>query len=105
MTEHSGIARALEVLGDKIVETEDFLLDVENQLSNANRELESLREQNKELTEQLEQARTAEAAASSYALQLERLLEECRKAYTELQELQEGIPEPKEGGADNCKKS
>lgn len=95
MTEHNGIARALQVLGDKIVETEDFLLDVENQLSNANRELESVREQNRELTERLKQAEDDRDAACSYALQLEQLLEECRKVYTEL----------KEGGADNCKKS
>ena len=102
MTEHSGTARALEVLGDKIVETEDYLLDVENQLSNANRELESLREQNKELTERLQQAEADRENACSYALQLERLLEECSKVY---KELHEGEPEPQEGGADNCKKS
>lgn len=98
MTEHSGIARALEVLGDKIVETEDFLHDVECQLSSANRELESLREQNRELTERLQQAEADRDNACSYAVQLERLLGECRKAYAELQEL-------KKGGADDCKKS
>lgn len=96
MTEHSGIARALEVLGDKIVETEDFLLDVERQLSGANRELESLRAQNNDLTERLKQAETDRDAACSYALQLERLLEECRKVY---KGLNDGEPEPpKEGG-------
>ena len=95
MTEHSGIARALEVLGDKIVETEDFLLDVERQLSSASRELESLRAQNNDLTERLKQAETDRDAACSYALQLEKMLEECKKVYNNL----------KEGGAGDCKKS
>lgn len=95
MTEHSGIARALEVLGDKIVETEEFLLDVENQLSNANRELESLREENKELTDRLKQAEADRDTACGYALQLEELLKECREIYAKLQE----------GGGERCKKS
>ena len=95
MTERSGIARALEVLGDKIVETEDFLFDVENQLDSANRELESVREQNKELTERLKQVEADRDTACSYALQLEAMLEECRKMYAA----------QKEGGGERCKKS
>ena len=95
MTEQRGITRAIEVLGERLADTEGFLLDVENQLDSANRELESLRAENRELTEQLEQARAAEEAASSYALKLERRLEECSKANTAL----------KEGGAKKCKKS
>ena len=105
MTEHNGIARALEVLGDKIVETETFLLVAENERDDLEKQACELREQKKYLTERLQQAEADRDEACQYALQLERLLEECRKAYNGLQELQEGIPEPKKGGADNCKKS
>lgn len=95
MTEQRGITRAIEVLGERLADTEGFLLDVENQLDSANRELESLRTENRELTERLKRAEDDRDTACRYALQLERMLEECRKAYAAL----------KEGGAHNCKKS
>lgn len=95
MTEPTGIVRAIEVLGDEIKKQEAALRHVMNQRDDLKRENGELREQNKELTERLKQAEDDRDAACSYALQLERLLEECRKVYNEL----------KEGGADNCKKS
>lgn len=85
MTEQTGIARALEVLGNKIAEVEE----------KRKSEADELREKNKELTAQLKQAEEDRDAACAYALQLERMLEECRKVYTEL----------KEGGGELCKKS
>lgn len=102
MTEQTGIARAIEVLGEKLADTEKELRVAQTELSltkelhkDANARLMEQLHKNYELTQQLEQARAAEEAASSYALKLERLLEECRKAYEAL----------KEGGAQNCKKS
>ena len=102
MTEQTGIARALAVLGDKIGEAEGLRRLAIEAKEAYKREADELREKNKELTERLKQAEDDRDAACSYALQLERLLEECRKAYNALHE---GEPKPPEGGADNCKKS
>ena len=102
MTENSGIARAFEVLGERLAETENFLRNVQSQLdlekelhTDANIRLTQQLEIIRELAESLKQAEDDRDTACSYALQLERLLEECRKAHATL----------KEGGADNCKKS
>ena len=95
MKEQAGIARALEVLGDKIAEAEGLTRLAREAKEAYKREADELQEKNKELTERLKQAEDDRDRACAYALQLERMLEECRKMYIEL----------KEGGADNCKKS
>ena len=95
MTEQTGIARALEVLGNKIGEAEGLARLAREAKEAYKRDADELREKNKELTERLKQTEEDRDAACAYALQLERLLEECRKVYTEL----------KEGGSELCKKS
>lgn len=95
MIEQAGIARALEVLGDKIGEAEGLRRLAIEAKEAYKREADELREKNKELTERLKSAEEDRDNACSYALKLERLLEECREAYAAL----------KKGGADNCKKS
>lgn len=91
MTEHRGIARAFEVLGDKLLETEELLdaeqsqLELEKELhADVNIRLVQQLEKNKELTAKLKQAEEDRDTACAYALQLEQLLEECRKVYREL---------------------
>ena len=95
MTEQTGIARALEVLGEKIAEAEELKRLALEAKEAYKREAAELREKNKELTERLKQAEDDRDTACGYALQLEALLEECRKCYRAL----------KEGGAEHCKKS
>lgn len=95
MTEKSGIARALEVLGNKIGEAEGLTLLAREAKEAYKREADELRAKNKELAERLKQAEEDRDAACAYALQLEGLLEECRKVYAAL----------KEGGGERCKKS
>lgn len=88
MSESEGIARAFEVLGDKIKNDEAALRHVMNQR-------DELREKCKELTEQLKRAEADRNDACRYALSLEQLLEGYKEKYKNLTK----------GGADKCKKS
>lgn len=95
MTEQSGIARALEVLGGEIIKIE-ALLSLEKALHDeANERLVELLAKNKELTEQLKQTEAERDDACAYALKLEGLLDGCKEVYNDLTT----------GGADKCKKS
>lgn len=95
MIEQAGIARALEVLGDKIGEAEGLRRLAIEAKQAYKKEADELREKNKELTERLKRAEEDRDAACSYALKLERLLEGCKAVYNDLTA----------GGADKCKKS
>lgn len=95
MTEKSGIARALEVLGDKIAEAEGLRHLANEQKNVYKREADELREKIEELTEKLKQADKELESVCSYALKLENLLEGCKAVYNDLTA----------GGDDKCKKS
>lgn len=95
MTEQSGIARAIEVLGDKIAEAEGLRRLAIETKDSYKREADRLREENKKLTERLKTIEDDLDKACLYALQLEKQLEAYRTAEADTHA----------GGADKCKKS